>query len=39
YRFNRRFDLKSLAQRLLVAAAQCGPHSQGSIRMVAEVHC
>jgi hypothetical protein len=39
YRFNRRFDLKTLPQRLLVAAAQCGPHSQGSIRTVAEVHC
>ncbi len=39
YRFNRRFDLKSLAQRLLVAAAQCGPRSQSSIRGVAEVHC
>lgn len=41
YRFNRRFDLKALPQpqRLLVAAAQCGPHSQGSIRTVAEVHC
>jgi hypothetical protein len=39
YPFNRRFNLKSLAQRLLVAAAQRGPHSQGSIRVVAEVHC
>lgn len=39
YRFNRRFDLKTLPKRLLVAAAQCGPHSQGSIRGVAEVHC
>lgn len=39
YRFNRRFDLRTLAQRLLVAAAQCGPHSQSSIRGVAEVHC
>lgn len=39
YRFNRRFDLKTLAQRLLVASAQCGPHSQSSIRGVAEVHC
>lgn len=39
YRFNRRFDLKALPQRLLVAAGQCGPHSQGSIRTVAEVHC
>jgi len=24
YRFNRRFDLETLAQRLLVAAAKCG---------------
>ena len=38
-RFNRRFDLKALPQRLLMAAAQCGPLSQGSIRTVAEVHC
>jgi hypothetical protein len=39
YRFNRRFDLKTLTQRLLVAAAQCAPHSQQSIRGVAEGHC
>lgn len=39
YRFNRRFDLKTLCQRLLIAAAQCGAHSQRSIRSVAEVHC
>jgi ISXO2-like transposase domain/Transposase zinc-ribbon domain len=39
YRFNRRFDLKTLPQRLLVAAAQCIAHSQRSIRVVAEVHC
>lgn len=39
YRFNRRFDLSTLTQRLLVAAAQCVPHSQRSIRVVAEVHC
>jgi hypothetical protein len=39
YRFNRRFDLKTLAQRLLVAAVQCGAHSQRSIRGVAELHC
>lgn len=32
YRFNRRFDLKTLAQRLLVAAVQCGAYSQRSIR-------
>jgi hypothetical protein len=34
-----RFDLKTLTQRLLVAAAPCGAHSQHSIRTVAEVHC
>jgi hypothetical protein len=39
YRFNRRFDLKTLPQRLLVAAAQSVPHSQRSIRVVADVHC
>ena len=38
YRFNRRFDLRTLHQRLLVAAAYCAPHPQRSIRM-AEVHC
>lgn len=39
YLFNRRFDLKTLTQRLLVAAAQCGAHALRSIRGVAEVHC
>jgi transposase-like protein len=39
YRFNRRFDLRTLPQRLLVAAAHCRPQSQNSIRMTAEVHC
>lgn len=38
YRFNRRFDLRTLTKRLLIAAAQCAPHSQRSIRAVAE-HC
>ncbi|WP_057392432.1 IS1595 family transposase [Pseudomonas aeruginosa] len=38
YRFNRRFDLRTLHHRLLVAAAQCPPHPQSAIRM-AEVHC
>jgi len=38
YRFNRRFDLRTLHQRLLVAAAHCGPQPQRSIRL-AEVHC
>jgi len=38
YRFNRRFDLSTLHQRLLVAATRCGPHPQRAIRM-AEVHC
>ncbi len=38
YRFNRRFDLSTLHARLIVAAANCGPHTQRSIR-TAEVHC
>jgi hypothetical protein len=38
YRFNRRFDLRTLHQRLLVAAALSGPQPQRSIRL-AEVHC
>jgi hypothetical protein len=38
YRFNRRFDLRTLHKRLLVAAAHCGPHPQRSIRMV-ELRC
>jgi len=38
YRFNRRFDLRTLHTRLLVAAVTCAPHPQRSIRL-AEVHC
>ncbi|AVR87162.1 IS1595 family transposase [Thauera aromatica] len=38
YRFNRRFDLRALHTRLLVAAANCGPLPQRAIR-TAEVHC
>ena len=38
YRFNRRFELKTLHQRLLVAAVRCGPQPQQSIRL-AEGHC
>lgn len=38
YRFNRRFDLGTLNERLLIAAARCGPHPQRAIRM-AELHC
>ena len=38
YRFNRRFNLKTLHQRLLVAAVHCAPQPQRVIRM-AEVHC
>ena len=38
YRFNRRFDLKTLHERLLVAAVHCAPQPQRAIRM-AEVHC
>lgn len=38
YRFNRRFDLRSLHKRLLVAAVCCAPQPQRSIRL-ADVHC
>jgi hypothetical protein len=38
YRFNRRFDLHALPNRLLVAAVDAGPHSERSIRR-AETHC
>ena len=37
YRFNRRFDLRTLHQRLLLAAALCAPQPQRVIRM-AETH-
>lgn len=38
YRFNRRFDLSTLNQRLLVAALCCGPCPQRLVRL-AEVRC
>jgi len=38
YRFNRRFVLRSLPQRLLVAAVATGPRPEGWIRL-AETHC
>jgi len=38
YRFNRRFDLHALPDRLLVAAARCGPRPAQRIRL-AETHC
>ena len=38
YRFNRRFDLRTLNARLLVAAVCCPPHPELSIRM-AEASC
>jgi len=38
YRFNRRFDLHALPNRLLVAAALCGPFPAERIRL-AETHC
>jgi transposase-like protein len=38
YRFNRRFDLHALPNRLLVAAALCGPCPAQRIRL-AETHC
>lgn len=39
YRFNRRFELRALPARLLVAAAVCGPRPQRVIRQDAEDHC
>ena len=38
YRFNRRFDLSTLHQRLLVAAARCAAPPERTIRL-AEVYC
>ena len=38
YRFNRRFDLRTLHQRLLIAAAGCAPKPRRSIQL-ADVHC
>jgi transposase-like protein len=38
YRFNRRFNLSTLHERLLVASVNCGPRPQHLIRM-AETHC
>ena len=38
YRFNRRFDLSTLKQRLPVATVRCAPAAQRVFR-VAEVHC
>ncbi len=38
YRFNRRFDLRTLHQRLLIAAAACSPQPRRSIQL-ADVHC
>lgn len=38
YRFNRRFDLSTLHERLVVAAVDCTPQPQRRIR-VAEAHC
>jgi transposase-like protein len=38
YRFNRRFDLRTLNARLLLAAVACSPLPQRSIR-AADVHC
>ena len=38
YRFNRRFDLRALPNRFLVAAARCGPRPERRIRM-ADTHC
>lgn len=38
YRFNRRFDLRALPERLLIAAVSASPHPLRAIR-VAEAHC
>ena len=38
YRFNRRFNLRTLHARLIVAATHCGPQSLRSIRL-ADGHC
>jgi hypothetical protein len=38
YRFNRRFDLRSLHQRLLIAAASTKPQPLRAIRL-ADIHC
>ena len=38
YRFNRRFDLRVLPTRLLIAAVRCKPRPQRVIRS-AELHC
>ena len=38
YRFNRRFDLHALPNRLRVAAVLCGPCPAQRIRL-AETHC
>ncbi|MBL8395364.1 MAG: IS1595 family transposase, partial [Candidatus Accumulibacter sp.] len=38
YRFNRRFDLRTLNERLLVAALACVTWPQHSIR-AADFHC
>jgi transposase-like protein len=38
YRFNRRFDLRSLVARLIVDTARCSPHRISEIRGGAEAH-
>jgi len=38
YRFNRRFDLRTLHQRLPIAPAGCAPRPRRSIQL-ADVHC
>lgn len=39
YRFNRRFDLKAMLPRLLVAAARCRPWSERALRDVPVFAC
>jgi len=36
YRLNRRFDLRTPPQRLLVAALQCGPHQTARVRLTTD---
>jgi hypothetical protein len=38
YRFNRRFDLRTLIARLIVDVSRCGPISEKLVRAQAEAH-
>jgi hypothetical protein len=39
YRFNRRFDLKAMVPRLLVASARCQPWPEHALRGVPVFTC